>query len=76
MDETKPDYCLKGEDFIPFVGIKKHIERNNYQVLKEGPDSKYFINTFGREILLGIYNSAIVIGGVVGLEVLAELLSK
>jgi hypothetical protein len=66
MNEQKPLYCFRGEDFIPIVGIKKHINRNTSKVLEEGENSNYFVQTFGREMLLDLYNTAIFIGACIG----------
>jgi hypothetical protein len=76
MIEIKPDYCLRKEDFVPLIGIKKHMDRNTYESLRQGENSNYFLQTFAREILLGIYNSAIVVGSLVGLEAIIRSISK
>jgi len=86
MNKQKPAYCFKGEDFIPIVGMNRHVNRSatgaKVEEMRTGgdqfsPDSDYFVESFGRDILLVMYNSVLLGGSFVGgLAGLAKLLFK
>jgi len=67
-DKEKPIYALRKKDFIPFIGIKKHMDR----CLSVSPlilsSEWYCSQCFAIDTALGLYNAAIVIGAGFGIE--------
>lgn len=62
------EYNLRKEDFIPVVGLAKHHKRcikemNQRELFSE----EYAAQAWGRDALLGIYNTILLIGTFVGI---------
>lgn len=63
------EYKLRKEDFIPIVGLIKHHKRcvsEMYRNKLVGND-EYVAQVWARDCLLGLYNSAIFTGALMGI---------
>ena len=79
MDNSyKEIYKLKPKDFIPIVGVIGHHKRCIEGMFKNNLvcNEDYTSQCTGRDILLMMYNMAIVVGAVYGATGLVNLLSK
>ena len=74
MDEYKPAYKLRKEDFVPFKNIDRHARRCAIEAARldaatrgdYGTESEYYIKSLARGVFLGIYDIAIVATPVIG----------
>ena len=72
----KPEYQLRDSDFIPFVGLYKHVSRCVNNPKEHADEEEYQTQCWLREMALTGYNAGLVMGTLLGAAGLAALLAK